>query len=117
MNNAIGKAHPRFVRQYAVIIPPIPMTEPTDRSRPPLIKTMVIPAATIPVIDILLITFSRFLAVRKYGLRNDKMRHSTMRVIIIPKILVRDIKAINFFMPAGSIPKDLTVLIAFPSSP
>jgi hypothetical protein len=71
-------------------MPPSPITEPTDRSSPPLIRTIVIPAATIPVIEMLLITFSKFLAVRKYGLSKDRIRHSTASVMMIPRIFVRD---------------------------
>ena len=75
---------PVTVRTAAVATPTNAAEEPTERSISPVRMTKVIPMATIRVIDTCLVTFSRFLELKKKGDINEKTTIRITRIRISP---------------------------------
>ena len=64
--NASGSGTP-ISMSHAASMPAAAMTEPTDRSNPPLMMTIVSPTEAMPTIAIARPMFSRFVDEKKYG--------------------------------------------------
>ena len=79
----------------AAIVPDNAITDPTERSIPPVIKTNVIPTPITPVIDACFIIFRRFCPLKKLGLITDKIR---IRIIITQSIAVFFTNSITEFL-------------------
>jgi hypothetical protein len=67
---------PEYVINRAVSTAPTASTDPTERSRPPAIRTIVVPMAMIPIVLIPWSTLKMLRSVRKYGLANERKAHS-----------------------------------------
>ncbi len=68
---ASGRGTPWVTSQPAAM-PEAAMVEPTDRSKPPEMMTMVSPTATIPTMAMPRPILRRLVGVRKYGDTNDR---------------------------------------------
>jgi hypothetical protein len=75
---------PLYVISRAANTAPTARTDPTERSKPPAISTMVMPVAMIPIVLMPCSTLKMLRRVKKYGLAIDSPTQSTKRASSTP---------------------------------